>query len=189
MVFQIMYKTVRTSPNFFFRTLVLMTMEKMIPNYPTRAEQWSQGWSFTGKYFHIRADRVQNLKVDLQRIRWVEKLDQVGLFTFIPTTKRPDTWMTRHGKQMTQNQWMYGEVIKYIHPERIALFNRFGSRLNDPTQELGLPKQPDKYWILEFMNEPPKFVVKDTKEFHHFSSTLNTQQNAYSIVKTMFYLE
>lgn len=174
MVFQIMYETARTSPEFFLRTLVMMTMEKMVPIYPTRAEQWSEGWCFAGKYFHIKIDRIQNLKVNLQRIRWLEELDQVGLFSFVPT-KRPDTWTTRFGKKMTQNEWVYSEVIKYIPPKRIALFDRFGSRLNDPAWELGLPKQPDQYWMLELLDEPPKFVVKDAKEFHHFSSTPMTQ--------------
>ena len=173
MVFQIMYETARTSSDFFFRTLVRMIVEKMIPNYPTRAEQWSEGWRSAGKYFHIRADKIQNLKIDLQRIRWFEELGQVGLFTFIPT-KRPDSWVTRNGVRMTQNQWVYNEVIKYIRPERIALFDRFCSRLSDHTWELGLPKQPDNYWILEFMSEPPIFVIKDAREFHHYSSVLRT---------------
>lgn len=76
---------------------------------------------------------------------------------------------------MTQNQWVYSEVVKYIRPERIALFDRFHSKLNDPTWKRGLPKQSDEYWILEFVKEPPKFVIKDVKEFHHFSSTPKTQ--------------
>ena len=54
---------------------------------------------------------------------------------------------------MTQNQWFYSKVMKYILPERVALFNRFYSRLNDPTLELGLPKQPDNYWVLEFLSK------------------------------------
>ena len=70
---------------------------------------------------------------------------------------------------MTQNQWVYSKVVKYIRPERISLFNRFGSRLHDPTWELGLPKQPAKYWVLGSMEEPPRFVIKDAKEFHHFT--------------------
>ena len=144
-----------------------MIMEKLIPIFPTRAEQWDQHWRSAGKYFHIRADKIQNLKIDLQRIRWHEELGQVGLFTFIPT-KRPDTWITRFGKRMTQNQWVYSQVMRYLRPERVALFNRFYSRLNDPTSELGLPQQPDNYWILEFLEEPPKFVIKEATVFHHF---------------------
>ena len=171
MVFQIMYETARISPNLFFRTIVRMIMEKMIPIYPTRAEHWSQGWALAGKYFLIRAGQVQNLKVDLQRIRWFEELGQVGLFCFIPT-KRPDAWVIKDGKRMTQNQWIYGEVTKYIRPERIDLFNRFRIKLSDPTWELGLPKLPDKYWILEPSGNPPSFTLKDAMEFHHFKPTL-----------------
>ena len=76
-----MYETARTLPDFFFKTLVRMTMEKMIPIYPTRAQQWSQGWNLAGKYFHIRADQIQSLKIDLQRIRWFEELGQVAYST------------------------------------------------------------------------------------------------------------
>ena len=57
---------------------------------------------------------------------------------------------------MTQNQWVDSKVMKYIRPERVALVNHFYSRLNDPTWELGLPKEPDNYWSLEFLSEPPK---------------------------------
>ena len=176
MVFQIMHETARTSPDFFFKTVVRIIMEKMIPVYPTtRAEQWSQGWALAGKYFLIRAGRVQNLKVDLQRLRWFEELvGQVGLFCFIPT-KRPDAWVIRNGKRMTQNQWVYSEVIKYIRPERIDLFNRFRTKLSDPTWDLGLSKMPEQYWILEPKREPPSFTLKDAKEFHHFKPTPETQ--------------
>lgn len=53
-----------------------------------------------------------------------------------------------------QNQLIYREVKKIIPIDRIALFNRYFSRLNDPEFQYGLPKFPDTYRILENLTVP-----------------------------------
>ena len=104
--------------------------------------------------------------INLKRVRWLEELELIRIFVFVST--RPDTMVSIEGVEMTQNQWVYSQVMRFIRPERVALFNRFYSRLNDPTLEFGLPKQLDNYWVLEFLNKPPKFVITEATVFHHF---------------------
>lgn len=63
--------------------------------------------------------------------------------------KRVDTRVTIQGERITQNQWVYTEVTKVIATDRIAMFKRYNSRLNDLMREFALSKQPTTYRILE----------------------------------------
>ena len=159
-----MYNTACASSDLHFKTMMLQILEKLIPSFSTRVEQWSEGWHLSGGYFSIRADRVMNLSIDLRRLRWYEELGLVRLYMFLPT--KADMMVTINGERMTQNQWVYCEVVKVVATDRVALFNRYFSRLNDPEFKYGLPKLPDTYRILENLTVPFQWIEKEATEFH-----------------------
>ena len=147
-----------------FKTLVLWTLEKLNPLRPTRAQQWSEGWHLSGGYFNIRANRVMSLSTDLRRLRWFEELGQVRLYMFLPTLD--DKMVTINGERMSQNQWIYCEVVKVVSADRIALSDRYSSRLIDPDFEFSLPKFPDTYKILENLTIPFEWIEMEATRFH-----------------------
>lgn len=159
-----MYYTACASSDLHFKTMMLWTLEKLIPSFPTRAEQWSEGWHLSGGYFNIRADRVMNLSIDLRRLRWFEELGQVRLYMFLPT--RVDKMVTIGGMRMTQNQWIYREVTRIVSTNGIALFDRYYSRLSDPDFEYGLPRLPDTYRILENLTVSFQWIDMEAIKFH-----------------------
>ena len=74
-----------------------------------------------------------NLSMDLRRLRWFKELGQVCLYVFL--LMRVDKMVTIGGVRMTQNKWIYHEVTRIIFANRIALFDRYYSRLSDPDFE------------------------------------------------------
>ena len=78
--------------------MVMQTLESLTNPHPFGI---NQGWGqitccVTGTpYFHIYAERVENLTLDLQRIRWVEELRLVRLFCFFET--HPDSTVVING--------------------------------------------------------------------------------------------
>ena len=97
----------------------------------------------SGGYFNIQVDLIMNLSTDLRKLRWFEELGQVCLYMFLPT--RVDMMVTINGVRMTQNQWIYREVTRVVSADRVALFNRYYSRLSDPEFEYGRTKNMGKY--------------------------------------------
>ena len=72
-----------------------------------------------GGYFNIQANRVMSLSTDLRRLHWFEELGQVRLYMFLPT--RDDKMVTINGERMSQNQWIYREVVKIVLADRVTL--------------------------------------------------------------------
>ena len=84
---------------------------------------------------------------------------------FLPT--QVDTMVTIGGiLRMTQNQWIYREVTKVVSADRVALFDRYYSRLNDLEFEYGLPRLPDTYRILENLTIPFQWIDMEAIKFH-----------------------
>ena len=156
-----MYYMACASSDLHFKTMMLWTLEKLNPSYPTRAVQWSEGWHLSGMYFNIRVDRVMNLSTDLHRLRWFEELGQVRLYVFLPM--RVDKMVMIGGMRMMQNQWIYREVTR-ISVNRIALFDRYYSRFSDPDFEYGLPRLPDR--ILENLTVHFQWFDMEAMKFH-----------------------
>ena len=105
-----------------------------------------------------------NLSTDLRRLRWFEELGQVHLYVFLPT--RVDKMVTIGGVRMTQNQWIYREVTRIVFVNRIALFDRYYSRLSDLEFEYGLSRLPDTYRILENLIVPFQWIEMKAIKFH-----------------------
>ena len=160
-----MYYTACASSDLLFKTMMLWTLEKVNPSYPTRVVQWwSEGWHLSGGYFDIRVDHIMNLSMDLHRLRWFEELGQVRLCMFLPT--RVDKMVTIGGMRMSQNQWIYREATRIVSTNRIALFDRYYNRLSDLEFEYGLPRLPDTYRILENLTVPFQWIDMEAMKFH-----------------------
>ena len=56
-----------------------------------------------------------------------EELGQVRLYMFLPN--RDDKMVTINGERMSQNQWIYREVVKIVSADRVALSDRYFNRL------------------------------------------------------------
>ena len=65
-----------------------------------------------------------------------------------------------------QNPWIYHEVMKIVLIDRIAMFNRYFSKLNDPESKYNLPKLPDTYRILENLTVPFRYIEMKATRFH-----------------------
>ena len=69
---------------------------------------------------------------------------------------------------MTQNQWIYREVLKSIPANRVALWDRYIGRLSDPMFIHGLPLLPEVYRMCETMESPPRDVDVTARFFHNY---------------------
>ena len=108
--------------------------------YPTRVEcGWDQNmcWISGSDYFHIYANKVGNLTLDLQRVRWIEELRLVRLFCFFGT--HASTTVTIDGLVMSQNRWVYDQVTRVIPADRVAVMDRRSS-LSGSGATFGLPQ-------------------------------------------------
>ena len=158
-----MYATACQSACYDFRATMIRIIEKATDPHPTRIQR---GWSRLdfrqngGHYFAIFADQVGNLTRDLERIRYYEELKLVRLFSFWGT--RSKTMVTIGGRTITQDRWVYDEVVKVVGPERVAIMPRGA---NFSREDMGLPEGPRTYRILEQLAVPPRFVEKDASEF------------------------
>ena len=74
--------------------------------------------------------------------------------------------VTIGGVSMTQNQLIYRKVTRIVSINRIALFDRYYSRLSDPDFEYGLPRLPDTYRILENLTVPFQSIDMEGMKFH-----------------------
>lgn len=74
--------------------------------------------------------------------------------------------VTINGERMSQNQWIYREVVKIVSADRVALSDRYFSRLIDPKFEFSLPSLPNTYRILENLTEPFQWIEMEATRFH-----------------------
>ena len=70
-------------------------------------------------YCVIDAARLEHFTVSLKRIKLLEKLRVISLFTFCGTTQR-ETYIVRDGRVVLQNQWVYNQVQRVI-PDRVHI--------------------------------------------------------------------
>ena len=136
----------------------------------------NQGWGqvtccVTGTpYFHIYAERVENLTLDLQRIRWVEELRLVRLFCFFET--HSGSTVVINGSILFQNRWMYDLVASVIPIDKIAVMGR-GTSSTNPSSALSLPQLPYVYRILEVFSPVPYYVYTPAHEFHGYEEMID----------------
>ena len=96
LAFSTAFAVISRSPSHQLCNRLGKAMEKLATPPPSRIQQPSVGWNFSGDYFCIRADRVACLRVNLKRIRWLEELKLVQLFIFF-RDRRMDNMTTYKG--------------------------------------------------------------------------------------------
>ena len=72
---------------------------------------------------------------------------------------------TYKGERMTTNQWIYKAAREVLPANRIAVWERFQSRLGNPNSPLGLSDLPAKYLELDIRAEPPTYYEFDAEDF------------------------
>ena len=78
------------------------------------------------------------------------------------------TQVTVDGETMTQNQWVYREVLKALPANRVALWDCYISRLSDPTFIYGLPVLHEVYKMCGTMESPPRYANVTARHFHNY---------------------
>ena len=153
--------------------MVMQTLESLTNPHPFGINQ-GQGQVtccvIGTPYFHIYAERVENLTLDLQRIRWVEELCLVRLFCFFKS--HPGSTVVINGSILFQNRWMYDLVAGVIPIDRIAVMGR-GTSFSNPESTLGLPQLPDVYRTLEVFSPVPYYVYTPTHEFYGYEEIID----------------
>lgn len=136
-----MFKNACDSPDYEVRDKMMHIVFKLTHPYyngrfqgRTHQECWSQG-----EYFDIDADQLANFDKDMKRLKIAEKLKIIRLYWF-KRTKDPDAKITINGEVISQDKWVYDQVTKFVHPNRIAFVD-----LPLP----GMPRFPPEHWILE----------------------------------------
>lgn len=165
---QRMYPLACQSPSIETRNLVMQTLDRLTEPHPSRIQRgWerSTNWESGTRYFHIYASEVGNLRLDLQRVRWIEELRLVRMFCFIGT--RPSSLVTINGRTMTQNRWVYEQVVSIIPADRVAVLDR-----TTPNSGIGatygLPDLPHVYRALNTLSSTPYFVPIAACDFHGY---------------------
>ena len=95
-------------------------------------------------YCVIDTGRLEYLAVNLKRIKLLEKLRVISMFTFCGTTHR-ETYIFRNGRVVLQNQWVYDQARAVIPADRIHI--PFSARE-------GLKGIPRDHCILETLCTP-----------------------------------
>lgn len=163
-----LYSAICKSPSMDSRILMMQTLVKFIEPHSSRIQQgWNraENWSRESSYFHIYANKVGNLAIDLRRIKWAEELKLVRLFCFHGT--KPNSKVIINGKTITQNRWVYDKVVDVIPADRLAVINR---RSPFPGYGVthGLPILPHFYWVLETLAKPPYLKNLRASDFHGY---------------------
>lgn len=100
----------------------------------------------------IDASRLEYFDISLKRIKLLEKLRVICIFTFRGTTNR-DTFIVRNGETIRQNKWVYEQVCKVIPADRIHV--PFSARE-------GLSNIPRDHRILETLCTPTYYRSGNT---------------------------
>ena len=171
---QQLYPSACLSPSIAIRNMVMHTLDQLIDPHPTQVKHgWDQNmcWISRSEYFHIYAKKVENLTLDLQRVRWIEELRLVYLFCFFGT--HSSTPITIDGLVMSQNRWVYDQVTRVIPADRVAVMDRRSSLFGSGAT-FGLPQVPDVYKILEPLAVHPYFQYIPASVFHGYTKAKYT---------------
>ena len=160
LVFQTIYLTALSSPKFSFREAVYYLLEKALLKRVWGVFFLVPFWLKGGRFYYIECTQTQNIKRDLIRLAWLEKLKIVELYLFIAPLDSEQQFMTENGPVLL-SRWVYDQVTAVIPENRIAVMGR----AHAPTVA-GLPVLPAEYKLLNVSAEPPTFSMKKWKEFH-----------------------
>ena len=150
-----MFEAACESNNFEFRYTMMGIIEKLFdPGFNTWPRCWGRfrWWLLTPNCYSIDASKTNHLKVNVKRIKFLERLRVVRLFLFVGTPKLK-TYITVEDKEVLQNRWVYDQVIQVIPADRVLVTK------NDAE---GLPPLPRDYRMLDTATDPPYFRSYNT---------------------------
>ena len=146
-IFGIVFDTACKSDCVDFRETMKIVVDKL---FDSAIQFWPTYWLSSrlrvtcSDYCVIDAGRLEYLAVNLKRIKLLEKLRVISMFTFVGTTHR-ETYIIRNGKVVNQNQWVYDQARAVIPADRIHV--PFSARE-------GLKGIPRDHRILETLTTP-----------------------------------
>ena len=153
------------SPSLQFRGKVMAILNDMALARmdPLLSHRWFyiDWWGQDTHYFFIRAEAVAHIDSDLWRLKWANSLNIISIFKFWPTD--PTKKIFKNGEEISQNRWVYDQVLTILAQDRVAVFGR-RDELNPITR--AFPTLPRVYRMLEPSNNPPTFKKTKACEFH-----------------------
>lgn len=156
-----MYETACRSTNYIFCMRVVQILKRISMSHPSCIQC---GWSTIcfwdrGDHFNIRVDHLDNLSIDLERIRWHEQL-KVRFFHSHGTSPNR---MTSDGT-MTLNRWVYNSVIPI---DRVMGFER-RTHASSRGWLFGMPQLPWNYRILSYLEGRPTYFISPVLIYHTY---------------------
>ena len=146
-IFRIVFDTACKSDDVDFRETMKIVIDKL---FDPAIQFWPTYWLSSrlrvtcSDYCVIDASGLECFSVNLKRIKLLEKLRVISMFTFVGTTHR-ETYIIRNGKVVNQNQWVYDQARAVISADRIHV--PFSARE-------GLKGIPRDHRILETLTTP-----------------------------------
>lgn len=144
-VLLITYERACTSGDFTFRENMMKVIDKLYNPIRTRwpGIQW---WRVVPAYNMIDARFLDELEINIKRIRLLERLKVIRLYVFRGV--EPETFITQNGVQVQQNRWVYDRVLTVIPADRILVLRK---------DMEGLPTVPKDYRLLNTRENPPSY--------------------------------
>ena len=105
-----------------------------------------QWWRIVPTYNVVDAMFLDELEINIKRIRLLERLKVIRLFVFRGV--EPETFITQNGVQVQQNRWVYDRILTVIPAERILVLRK---------EMEGLPTVPKDYRLLNTRENPPSY--------------------------------
>ena len=103
-------------------------------------------WKIVPAFNMIDARFLEELEIDLKRVRLLERLRIVRLFVFRGVA--PKTFITRDGVQVSQNRWVYDKALTVLPADRVMVLAK---------DQEGLPAIPKDYRWLNTRENPPSY--------------------------------
>ena len=150
-IFRIVYETACKSDNVEFREKMKIVIEKL---FNPAIQLWPTYWlSYRlrvtcSDYCVIDASKLAFLSTNLKRIKLLEKLRVISMFTFRVTNPH-ETYIIRDGRIVNHNQWVYDQARAVIPTDRIQIpfFDREGIKGIPPDHRILETLLTPTYWI------------------------------------------
>ena len=154
-IFGIVFDTACKSDNVDFRETMKIVVDKL---FDPATLMWPTYWLSSGlrvtcsDYCVIDATRLEHFTVNLKRIKLLEKLRVISMFTFCGTPQH-ETYIVRDGRVVLQNQWVFDQVRRVILADRVHI--PFSARE-------GMTGIPRDHRILETLRTPTYWICAST---------------------------
>ena len=157
-IFGVVFDTACKSDNVEFRENMKIVVDKL---FDPATLAWPTYWlsarvrAMCSDCCIIDPKRLEFFSISLKRIKLLEKLRVISMFTFLGTTHR-ETYIIRNGRVVLQNQWVYNQARIVIPADQIHI--PFSARE-------GLKGIPRDHRILETLCTPTYW--RSASDFKH----------------------